>query len=396
MRDAVVVAAIRTPIGRDGGALRDLPVEDLAGHVMAEVVRRTGIDPRQVDDVIFGCAIQVAPVNNIARVAWVKAGLPVEVPGTTINRLCGSGLQAINFAAQTIQTGNADLIVCGGFESMTRSPYILEKATAPYQRGSRTLLDAFGGAKSSPPSLYGDLTMGITAENVAEQFHVSRQDQDAFAYASHMKAVRAIREGRFKDEIVPVELPQKKGAPVLFDTDEHPRPDTTLEKLAALKPVFRPGGTVTAGNSSGINDGAAALVLTTPERARKLGLTPMARVLGFAVTGVDPRIMGIGPAFAIPKLLSHLRLTLDEIDVVEINEAFASQTLACLRELKLPEEKLNPNGGAIALGHPLGASGARITTTLLHHMRRHALRLGIASLCVGGGQGIATLFENLG
>jgi acetyl-CoA C-acetyltransferase len=394
MREAVIVSAVRTPVGRHAGALRDVPVEDLAALVIREAVRRAGVEPAQVDDVLMGHALQSGRLNNIARVALLKAGLPESVPGCTMNRLCSSGLEAINYGALRIQSGNDEIIVAGGVESMTRAPLIVDKMPNPYQRGPITMYDSFGTpASSSPMSMYGPLTMGLTAENVAEQFGISREAQDQFAYQSQMKAAAAMREGRFKEEIIPVEVPQRKGPPVIVDTDEHPRPDTTLEALARLKPAFKEGGTVTAGNASGINDGAAAVVLMSRERAKEMGLEPLATVRAFGAAGVDPRIMGIGPVYAVPKALKKAGLSLSDIQVLELNEAFASQSVACVRMLELDEEKVNPNGGAIALGHPLGCSGARLTVTLLYEMKRRGAELGLATMCVGGGQGLATIFQ---
>lgn len=381
-------------MGRLAGALKDVPVEDLAALVIREAVRRAGVDPIQVDDVLMGCSLGTGRLNNIARLGLLKAGLPESVPGATINRLCSSGLEAINYGALRVAAGDAEIIVAGGVESMTRAPLIMDKLPSPYQRGPFTVYDSFGTpASSSPMSMYGPLTMGLTAENVAERFEVSRQAQDEFAYQSQMKAARAIREGRFKAEIIPVEMPQRKGPPTIVDTDEHPRLDTTLEGLAKLPPAFKEGGTVTAGNASGINDGAAAVVLMSRERARDMGLEPLGTVGTFAAAGVDPRIMGIGPVYAVPKALQKAGLSLKDIQVVELNEAFASQSVACVRMLGLDEEKVNPNGGAIALGHPLGCSGARMTVTLLYEMKRIGAELGLATMCVGGGQGLATIFR---
>ena len=394
MREAVIVSAVRTPVGRLAGALKDVPVEDLAALVLKEAVRRAGIDPKEIDDVLLGCALGTGRLNNIARVALLKAGLPESVPGATLNRLCSSGLEAINYGALRIAAGDAEIIVAGGVESMTRAPLLMDKLPNPYQRGPFTVWDSFGSpASSSPMSIYGPLTMGLTAENVAERYNVSRQAQDEFSYQSQMKATRAIRDGRFKAEIIPVEIPQRKGNPITVDTDEHPRPETTLEGLAKLAPAFKEGGTVTAGNASGINDGAAAVVIMSRERAKGMGLEPLGTWVASAPAGVDPRVMGIGPAYAVPKVVQKAGVSVKDIDLFEINEAFASQSVACVRELGLDEEKVNPNGGAIALGHPLGCSGARLTVTLLHEMKRIGAELGIATMCVGGGQGLATIFK---
>ncbi|MDP2661624.1 MAG: thiolase family protein [Dehalococcoidia bacterium] len=395
MREAVIVAAARTPVGRLAGALKDVPVESLGAVAIKEAVRRAGIDPNEIDDVIMGCALGTGRLNNISRMAMLVAGLPESVPAVTINRLCSSGLEAINYGCLKVAAGDAEIIVAGGVESMTRAPLIMDKLPNPYQRGPFTVWDSFGTpASSSPMSLYGPLIMGHTAENVAERYHVSRQDQDEFSYRSQMKAARAIREGKFKEEIIPVEAPGKKGQVTIVDTDEHPRPETTLEILAKLPPAFKKdGGTVTAGNSSGINDGAAAVIIMSRERARSMGLEPLATFVKSAAAGVDPLVMGIGPAYAVPKVLKKAGMDIKDIDLFEINEAFASQAVASIRELKLDEEKVNPNGGAVALGHPLGCSGARLTVTLFYEMKRTGKELGISTMCIGGGQGLATIFR---
>ncbi len=397
MRDAVIVSACRTAIGRSGGVFREAPAEDLGAVVVAEAAKRAGLTGDRFDDVIMGCCVVAGPAGNIARHVLLKAGFPDSVPGLTVDRRCASGLQAVNLAVQAIQTSNADVVMAGGTENMTRSPYILDKIPEPYKRGSLTLYDSFGGPRAQPVAMYGDLTMGITAENVAERYNVSREDQDRFALRSQQRACAAIAEGRFKDEIVPVEAPgPKKGEKVAIDTDEHPRADTTLEKLAKLQPAFKKGGTVTAGNSSGINDGAAALVVMGADTAAALGIKPLARLLGHAAVAVDPAVMGIAPSKAIPKALARAGLKKQDLGLVEINEAFASMMVACIRLLDLKEDIVNVNGGAIAMGHPIGSSGARILTTLLYEMRRRKVRYGVASLCVGGGQGVATVIENLG
>lgn len=399
MPEAVIVAGYRTPIGRYAGALKDIRPDDLAALVIAELVNRTQLDKSLVEDVIFGCTNQAGEDNrNVARMALLLAGLPVEVAGQTVNRLCGSGLQAVNSAAQAIQTGAGDVFIAGGVESMTRAPFVFPKADTQFPRGNITAYDSTIGWRFTNPRLaemHYPYSMGETAENVAEKWGISREDQDRFAYQSQMRAAAAIREGRFKDEIVPVPIPQKKGETVLFDTDEFPRPDTTLEKLAALRPAFRKGGTVTAGNSSGVNDGAAALLVMSDTKARELGYTPMVRVVSTAVAGVDPAYMGLGPVPATRKALARAGLTLDDIGLVELNEAFAAQSIACIRELGLDESKVNVNGGAIALGHPLGCSGARILVTLVHEMRRRRVRYGLATMCIGVGQGIATIVESV-
>jgi 3-oxoadipyl-CoA thiolase len=399
MDEAVILSAVRTPIGKYAGALKDVRPDDLAALVIAEAVQRAGVPKDAIEDVILGCANQAGEDNrNVARMALLLAGLPISVAGQTVNRLCGSGLQAVNSAAQAIQTGAGDLFVAGGVESMTRAPFVMGKPDAAFPRSLPNLQDTTIGWRFINPRLsemHHPYSMGETAENVAEAWHVSRADQDAYALASHQRAVAAIREGRFRDEIIPVPVPQKKGEAVLVDTDEQPRADTSLEKLAALKPAFRQGGSVTAGNAAGINDGAAALVLASRQRAEALGLRPRARILASAVAGVDPAQMGLGPIPASQKALERAGLRVSDLDLIELNEAFASQTLQCMRTLGLDHERTNVNGGAIALGHPLGCSGARILTTLLYEMERRGARLGLATMCIGVGQGIATIIERL-
>jgi 3-oxoadipyl-CoA thiolase len=398
MQEAVILSAVRTPIGRYAGSLKDARPDDLAALVIAEAARRANIDPASIEDVLLGCANQAGEDNrNVARMALLLAGLPVEVAGQTINRLCGSGLQAINSAAQAIQTGSGDTFVAGGVESMTRAPFVLGKTDSAFSR-SMNLQDTTLGWRFINPRLAGmhhPYSMGETAENVAERTKVSRADQDAFALRSHQRAIAAQQAGRFKDEILPVSIPQKKGEATVVAVDEQPRADTTLEKLAALKPAFRKDGSVTAGNSSSINDGAAALVLMSLERARELGLRPRARIVASAVAGVDPAYMGLGPIPATRKVLQRAGLGIQDIDLVELNEAFAVQSLQCQRELEIDEEKLNVNGGAIALGHPLGCSGARLVVTLLHELERRGGRYGLATMCIGVGQGIATIIERM-
>jgi 3-oxoadipyl-CoA thiolase len=398
MEEVVILSAVRTPIGRYAGSLKDVRPDDLAALVIAEAVRRAGIDTGSIEDVILGCANQAGEDNrNVARMALLLAGLPIEVAGQTVNRLCGSGLQAINSAAQAIQTGAGDTFVAGGVESMTRAPFVLGKADSAFSRAMNLQDTTLGWRFVNPrlSAMYHPYSMGETAENVAERSHISREEQDAFALRSHQRAVAAQQTGRFAEEIVPVPIPQKKGEAVLVALDEQPRRDTTLEKLAALKPVFRKDGSVTAGNSSGINDGAAALVLMAKGRAQKLGLTPRARVVASAVAGVDPAYMGLGPIPATQKVLQRAGLSIKDIDVIELNEAFAVQALQCMRELEIDEEKPNVNGGAIALGHPLGCSGARLVVTLLHELERRGGRYGLATMCIGIGQGIATIIERL-
>ena len=398
MEEAVILSAVRTPIGRYGGSLKDVRPDDLAALVIAKAVRRANVDPDSIEDVVLGCANQAGEDNrNVARMALLLAGLPFHVAGQTVNRLCGSGLQAVNSAAQAIQTGAGDTFVAGGVESMTRAPFVLGKADSAFSRNMNMYDTTLGWRFVNPrlAAMHHPYSMGETGENVAERYKVSRQDQDAYALRSHQRAVAAQRDGRFAEEVVPVPVPQKKGEDVLVTMDEHPRADTSLEKLAALKPVFRKDGTVTAGNSAGINDGAAALLLMSRSRAEALGLRPRARILTSAVAGVDPAYMGLGPIPATRKVLQRAGLSMRDIDLVELNEAFASQVLQCVRELEIDQEKLNVNGGAIALGHPLGASGARLVVTLLHELERRGGRYGLATMCIGVGQGIATIIERM-
>ncbi|MEB3198826.1 MAG: thiolase family protein [Candidatus Sericytochromatia bacterium] len=399
MPEAVIVAAVRTPIARYGGALKDVRPDDLAALVIREAVARAGIAPDSVEDVVFGCSNQAGEDNrNVARMAALLAGLPIGVPGQTVNRLCGSGLQAIITAAHAIRAGEGEVFLAGGVESMTRAPLVALKPDSAFPRGNMSLVDTTIGWRFTNPALaalHEPISMGETAERVAAQWRIAREDQDAFALESQRRAAAAIATGRFRDEIVPVPVPQGKGQTLLFDTDEHPR-ETTLEKLGALKPAFvKANGSVTAGNASGVNDGASAVVLMSDARARALGLRPLARVVASAVTGVDPAIMGIGPVSATRKALTRAGLAVEALDLVELNEAFAAQGLACLRELGLDPEKTNVSGGAIALGHPLGASGARLVTTLLHELNRREGRYGLATMCVGVGQGIAAIFERV-
>jgi 3-oxoadipyl-CoA thiolase len=398
MEEAVILSAVRTPIGRYAGSLKDVRPDDLAALAITEAVRRAHIDTGSIEDVILGCANQAGEDNrNVARMALLLAGLPIEVAGQTINRLCGSGLQAVNSAAQAIQTGAGDTFVAGGVESMTRAPFVLGKSESSFSRAVNLQDTTLGWRFVNPrlSAMYHPYSMGETAENVAERTKISREEQDAYALRSHQRAVAAQQTGRFAEEIVPVSIPQKKGEAILVAFDEQPRRDTTLEKLAALKPVFRKDGSVTAGNSSGINDGAAALVLMARNRAQELGLAPRARVVASAVAGVDPAYMGLGPIPATQKVLQRAGLSIRDIDVIELNEAFAVQALQCVRELEIEEEKLNVNGGAIALGHPLGCSGARLVVTLLHELERRGGRYGLATMCIGVGQGIATIIERL-
>ncbi|MDE2491810.1 MAG: thiolase family protein [Elusimicrobia bacterium] len=400
-RDAVVVAAVRSPVGKLGGGLAAVRPDDLAGYVIAALLKKApGLDPAEIADVYFGCANQAGEDNrNVARMALLLAGLPQTVPGCTVNRLCSSGLEAINAAARAILAGEGDVYVAGGVESMSRAPYSLPKAETAHPFGNLTAYDTSLGWRypnKRLKDLFPLLAMGETAENVADRYKVSREDQDAFALESHARAVKA-RDSVFADEIVPIPLPpRKKGSPAEFAADETMRADTSLEKLAALKPAFRAGGTVTAGNSSSLNDGASAVLVMEAEKAAALGLRPFARWAGSAAAGVDPSYMGIGPVPATRALTKRLGWKAADLDLVEINEAFAAQSLACLRELGLDRGRLNVNGGAIALGHPLGSSGCRIAVTLLHEMRRRGAKRGLTALCVGVGQGLATAWEAAG
>lgn len=391
MREAVIVAGARTAIGTFGGTLAGVPASELGAVVIKEVLRRARVEPCEVDEVIMGNILQAGQGQNPARQAAIKAGVPVEVPSMTINKVCGSGLKAVVLAAQAIMLGEAETVVAGGMENMNQAPYLLDKARTGYRMGHGELVDSM--IKDGLWCIFTDAHMGITAENLAERYGISREEQDEFAVWSQEKAIRAIEAGRFDEEIVPVEIPQRKGEPIRFARDEHPRPGTTKEKLAALKPAFKKDGTVTAGNASGINDGAAAVVVMSGEKARSLGIEPLARIRSYASAGVEPPVMGIGPVPATRKALARADLTLDRIDLIEANEAFAAQSLAVARELKWDFERVNVNGGAIALGHPIGASGARILVTLLHEMARRGAGLGLATLCIGGGMGIAAIVE---
>jgi 3-oxoadipyl-CoA thiolase len=403
MPEAVFVSAVRTPIGALGGSLASVRPDDMAALVIAEAIRRAGISPGEIEEVYFGCANQAGEDNrNVARMATLLAGLPVEVAALTFNRLCASGLSAINAAARAIKTGEGEVFIAGGVESMSRAPYAVPKAEQPFAFGNLTAWDSALGWRFPNPKMqetYGTESMGETAENLHEMTReITREEQDAFALESHRRALAAIDDGRFAEEIVPVTIPRRKGDPLVVDTDERPRRDSSLESLARLKPAFRKGGTVTAGNASGLNDGAAALILMSEARAQALGVKPMARVVASAAAGVPPRIMGTGPIPAVRKALKRAGLAVEQIRLVELNEAFAVQSLAVMRELGLRHEITNVNGGAVALGHPLGCSGARIMTTLLHEMRRRAPQeprpfYGLATLCVGVGQGEATIVE---
>ena len=397
-RDAVIVDALRTPIGRYGGTLSSVRPDDLAAHVIGAAVERNDLPADAIDDVFFGCTNQAGEDNrNVARMGLLLAGLPVEVPGVTVNRLCASGLEAVNQAARAVDVGEGSLMLGGGVESMSRAPLVMGKPERGFPRGAQKLEDTTLGWRFVNPRMeerYSTESMGSTAENVAERYGVSREDQDAFALESHRRAADAMDSGRFDDEIVPVAVPQRKGDPVTVHSDEGIRPDTTLDKLATLKPVFREGGTITAGNSSQLNDGASCVVVCSPDRARELGREPLARVVSTGVAGVDPAYMGVGPVPASRMALERAGLTIDDIDLVELNEAFAAQVLASARELGIPHEKLNVNGGAIALGHPLGSSGARLLGTLVWELRRRGARYGLATMCIGVGMGMAMVVEN--
>ena len=388
---AVILSACRTPIGSFGGSLKDFSAVDLGAIVIREAIRRADVQPIDLGDVIMGCVLQAGSGMNVARQAAIKAGIPQEVPAETVNRVCGSGLQSVVHAVEATRVGYTDLVLAGGTESMTNAPYILKGARWGFRMGHGEVYDSM--LLEGLTCAMGGCHMGITAENIASRFNVSREEQDAYAAESQRRAESAIKAGLFRDEIVAVQIPQKKGDPIAFDTDEYPRSGTTAAKLAGLKPAFKKDGTVTAGNASGINDGAAAVIVATAERAAKLGRKPLARILSFASTGVDPAIMGMGPVPAVKKALDRAKLRPSDIDLFELNEAFAVQAVAVLKELGLSCDKVNTRGGAISLGHPIGASGARVLTTLIHALRSSGGGKGVASLCIGGGMGIAMVVE---
>ncbi len=395
---AVIVDAIRTPIGRYGGALKDIRPDDLSAFVLRKLVERTKLEPKLVEDVLWGCSNQAGEDNrNVSRMAVLLAGFPQSVPAATVNRLCGSSLEATNQAARAIWCGDYEIAIAGGVESMSRAPYAIPKnVTGHALFGNLTAFDTALGWRFPNPALekmFPLEPMGETAENIAQRWKVNRIDQDKFALQSHQRAVQAAIDSKFDDELITVEVPQKRGDPIRVEEDEGPRPDTSLEKLSNLKPAFRTGGTVTAGNSSSLNDGAAAILLMSESKAKELGYTPLARIVSTGVSGVDPRCMGIGPVPATQMALKKAGLTMKDIGLVELNEAFAAQALAVIRDLALNQEIVNVNGGAIALGHPLGCSGARIMTTLVHEMKRRGTRYGLATMCIGVGQGIATVVE---
>lgn len=390
MREVVIASAVRTPIGNFNGSLAGFTPGELGAIAIKEAIQRAGIRPEQVDEVYMGCILQAGHGQGVARQAAVKAGIPVEVPATTVNILCGSGLRTVSLAAQTIMTGDNDIVIAGGTEVMSQAPYLVKNSRWGHRMGHGEFLDSM--IHDALTDVFNNYHMGVTAENVAEQWGITREEQDAFAVASQNKAEKAKKEGRFKDEIVPVEIKTKKGT-VIFDEDEYIKEGVTLESLQKLKSAFKKDGTVTAGNASGINDGAAALVIMSREKAEALGIQPMATIVSYATTGVDPSIMGIGPVSASQKALQKAGLAVDDIDLVEANEAFAAQSIAVVRDLGLNPEKVNVNGGAIALGHPVGASGARILVTLLYEMQKRDAKRGLATLCIGGGMGTALVVE---
>ncbi|MCQ6266114.1 acetyl-CoA C-acetyltransferase [Fictibacillus sp. WQ 8-8] len=392
LQDAVIVSAVRTPIGSFLGSLKDIPATELGAIVIKEALSRAGVSADEVSEVIMGNVLQAGLGQNPARQAAMKAGLPQRVSSMTINKVCGSGLKALHLASQAVMLGEAEVVVCGGMENMSAAPYLLNEARNGLRMGDGKLVDSM--VHDGLWCAFNDYHMGITAENLCDAYGLNRQEMDEFAADSQQKCERAMENGKFSDEIVTVEIPQRKGDPLLFSEDEYPKKGTTAEKLGKLRPAFKKDGTVTAGNASGINDGAAALVVVSRKKAEELGLTPLARIIANASAGVDPSIMGIGPVDATKKVLEKSGITLEDIDLIEANEAFAAQSLAVGKELQFSDEKLNVNGGAIALGHPIGASGARILVTLLHEMRRRENRYGLATLCIGGGQGVATIVEN--
>ena len=391
MREVVIASAVRTALGSFGGSLKDVPAVDLGALVIKEALNKAGVKPECVDEVLMGNVIQAGLGQNPARQAAVKAGLPVEIPSMTINKVCGSGLRCVALAAQMIKEGDADVIVAGGMENMSQGPYVLRTARFGQRMGDGKMVDAM--VNDALTDAFNGYHMGITAENIAEQWGLTREMQDEFAANSQMKAEAAIKAGKFKDEIVPVVIPQRKGDPIVFDTDEFPRFGTTAEKLAKLRPAFKKDGTVTAGNASGINDGAAALVVMSAEKAKELGVTPICKIVSYGSKGLDPSIMGYGPFYATKKALEGTGLTVADLDLIEANEAFAAQSLAVAKDLEFDMSKVNVNGGAIALGHPVGASGARILVTLLHEMMKRDAKRGLATLCIGGGIGTALIVE---
>lgn len=391
MRDVVIVSAVRTALGSFGGSLKDIPAVDLGALVIKEALNKAGVASNEVDEVLMGNVVQAGLGQNVARQAAVKAGLPVEVPAMTINKVCGSGLRTVSLAAQLIKTGDVDVVVAGGMENMSQGPYLLKTARYGQRMGNGQMIDSM--VNDALTDAFEGYHMGITAENIAERWNLTREMQDEFAAASQAKAEAAINAGRFKDEIVPVVIPQRKGEPIVFDQDEFPRFGTTAEKLAKLRPAFKKDGTVTAGNASGINDGAAAVVVMSADKAKELGIKPIAKILSYGSKGVDPSIMGYGPFAATKKALENTGLSVNDMDLIEANEAFAAQSLAVAKDLEFDMNKVNVNGGAIALGHPVGASGTRILVTLLHEMQKRDAKRGLATLCIGGGMGTALVVE---
>lgn len=393
MKEAVIVSCVRTAVGKFGGTLNGIPAVDLGALVIKEALDRAGVDGGLVDEVIMGNVLQAGLGQNPARQALLKAGLPQEIPAWTLNIVCGSGLKAVGTAARQVWSGDAGIVVAGGMENMSMAPYLMDKARWGMRMGDGKIVDSM--IKDGLWCAFNDVHMGITAENVAEKYGITREDQDVFSAASQEKAIAAIDSGRFRDEIVPVVIPQKKGGPVVFDTDEFPRRGTTVEALSKLPPAFKKGGTVTAGNASGINDGAAAFVVMSSDKASELGLKPLFAIRSTATAGVDPAYMGLGPIPSSRKALEKAGLTIADIDLIEANEAFAAQACAVVKQLDMPQEKVNVNGGAVAIGHPIGASGGRILVTLLHEMKKRGVTYGLATLCIGGGQGTALVVENI-
>lgn len=392
MREVVIASAVRTAIGSFGGTLRDVPAVELGSVVIKEVIDRARIRPEKVDEVIMGNVLQAGLGQNPARQAAKRSGISQYIPSTTVNKVCGSGMKAVIMAVQAIKSGDADVIVAGGMENMSEAPFVLPHSRWGHKMGHDQIIDVV--IQDGLWCSFGDTHMGITAENIAEKFGIGREEQDEFAAASQQKAEAAITSGRFKDEIIPIELPQKRGDPIIFNTDEFPKFGTTVEKLGKLRPAFRKDGTITAGNSSGINDGAAALMIMSADKAFKMGIRPMAKIIGYDYKGCEPELMGTGPIYAVRSAINKIREILGkDIDLVELNEAFAAQSIACLKDLNLNPEIVNVNGGAIALGHPIGCSGARILTTLLYEMEKRDAKVGLAALCIGGGMGIATIVE---
>ncbi|MDP4107489.1 MAG: acetyl-CoA C-acetyltransferase [Bacillota bacterium] len=390
-QEIVIVSAVRTAIGNFNGSLKNVTAADLGATVIKGALEQAGLNPEQVDEVILGNVLQAGAGQNPARQSQLKAGIPVESTSMTINKLCGSGMKAVHLAMQAIQFGDAEIVVAGGMESMTQAPYVLKNAREGFKMGDQKLIDTM--IADGLTDAFNNYHMGVTAENIAERYELTREEQDEFSAWSQQKAVKAIEDGKFKDEIVPVVIPQRKGDPIVFDTDEFPKAGSTAEKLAKLRPAFKKDGTVTAGNASGINDGAAALVLMSKEKAEELGIKPLVTIKSTGAAGVDPAVMGLGPIPAVKKALEKAAISIEDIDLIEANEAFAAQALAVGKDLGFNKEILNVNGGAVALGHPIGASGARIIVTLIHEMKRRQAKTGLATLCIGGGQGIATIVE---